>query len=606
MKKYYLSFIIIITISTNIISQNIWKLFSISEEDFQLVSSLGIDSLQNIIIKDKWDSDPLLYRQAAEYLLNYHSDTHTQFLLNNLNTVIDTTRTDMFSLLQWDKYFIDTYIKGILGDPSSMSRMDTIAQFCPKSNIKVAAIRKLAEAGYYDYWVYINSRKEDIDAKVVFFMYGEDQRYKSYVLNYLENQIQNIDPNDWSKIVEIAGNIGDLDSIREIEIIDNYFRSTTGETRKYYFDRLNIIDQVNQPYRSMWVIPLEPDEFLRSTYIPIMLEERTFLEAEGYYSPTWIHFMEEWLPNESSSLIKGHIEMNIIDFKPLKPDTISSIENNMDYTKSLIDTVYNYTWLGDQQFKDELQSILQSAQSNLQTGDSLACRVQVQAFQDLVDIVFNDSLNTDPRFVTIEGWKFLYWNAQYILDRLPEPPVVVTLSLEVINPAMSLVNPGAFSLEIKGTGFTTNSVVYFNGNARATTFVSDSTLNAQILSTDVSVAGNYPVWVTEVTTNSDTLTYRVVSTLPQPVRPVLECVRNNGDGTYTANFGYKNDNDVSVYIPIGNRNKFTPTPQDRGQTRIFLPGRKYRVFTVNFNGSNLVWTLNGRTSTASSNSAPCQ
>jgi hypothetical protein len=86
---------------------------------------------------------------------------------------------------------------------------------------------------------------------------------------------------------------------------------------------------------------------------------------------------------------------------------------------------------------------------------------------------------------------------------------------------------------------------------------------------------------------------------------VLECVTNNGDGTYTAYFGYKNDNTVSVYIPAGSKNKFTPTPQDRGQTKVFLPGRKYKVFTVNFNGSNLVWTLNGRTSTASSNSAPC-
>ena len=183
--------------------------------------------------------------------------------------------------------------------------------------------------------------------------------------------------------------------------------------------------------------------------------------------------------------------------------------------------------------------------------------------------------------------------------------LLTRLNVNIISPAMTLVNPGSFTIEVKGTGFTTNSVVYFNGNARTTTFVADTLLNAQILSTDVSAAGNYPVWVSDGTTNSDTLTFTVVSTLPKPVRPVLECVRNNGDGTYTAFFGYKNENDVSVYIPVGNKNKFTPTPQDRGQTRVFLPGRKYKVFTVNFNGSNLVWTLNGRTSTASSNSAPC-
>ncbi|MEM8962486.1 MAG: RTX toxin [Acidobacteriota bacterium] len=90
-----------------------------------------------------------------------------------------------------------------------------------------------------------------------------------------------------------------------------------------------------------------------------------------------------------------------------------------------------------------------------------------------------------------------------------------------------------------------------------------------------------------------------------PVRPVLECVDDNGDGTFTAHFGYKNDNPIVVTVPIGNENKFSPSPQDRGQTTLFQPGRQVDVFTVDFNGSNLVWTLAGRTSTASSNSSRC-
>jgi hypothetical protein len=233
-------------------------------------------------------------------------------------------------------------------------------------------------------------------------------------------------------------------------------------------------------------------------------------------------------------------------FTPPVPDSSLS---NIDLLENLIDltdTVYNYTWLGDLQFEDELQSIIQSAKTNLQNQDSLACAFQVKAFQDLVDNVYKDSLNADPRFVTIEGWKFFYWNAQYILDRLPAIPIVVAVDIEVINPAMSLVNPGAFTMEVKGSGFSSSSTSYFNGNARATTFVSDSILNTQILSTDVSAAGNFPFWVSNGITNSDTLIYKVVSILPQPVRPVLECVTNNGDGTYTAFFGYKNENSISV------------------------------------------------------------
>jgi hypothetical protein len=84
---------------------------------------------------------------------------------------------------------------------------------------------------------------------------------------------------------------------------------------------------------------------------------------------------------------------------------------------------------------------------------------------------------------------------------------------------------------------------------------------------------------------------------------VLECVANNGDGSYTAYFGYKNDNSGPVAIPVGGQNKFSPNPAERGQPTVFQPGRQVGVFSVLFNGSNLVWTLNGRMATASTNPA---
>ena len=84
-----------------------------------------------------------------------------------------------------------------------------------------------------------------------------------------------------------------------------------------------------------------------------------------------------------------------------------------------MDALFNYNWLGDLAFSNSLKTKLNQAKTYLLAGDSLSCAVQVKAFQDDVDLVYKDSLNTDPRFVTIEGWKFLHWNAQYILDRLP-------------------------------------------------------------------------------------------------------------------------------------------------------------------------------------------
>jgi len=95
----------------------------------------------------------------------------------------------------------------------------------------------------------------------------------------------------------------------------------------------------------------------------------------------------------------------------------------------------------------------------------------------------------------------------------------------------------------------------------------------------------------------------------EAVRPVLECVEyNSTNDIYIAHFGYLNENAEAVVIPVGSDNKFTPSPINRGQTIWFQPGRQVDVFSVEFDGSNLVWTLaspNGsrRTSTASDNPA---
>lgn len=121
-----------------------------------------------------------------------------------------------------------------------------------------------------------------------------------------------------------------------------------------------------------------------------------------------------------------------------------------------------------------------------------------------------------------------------------------------------------------------------------------------------------PATATKTPTNTQTATK--TKTPGSPIHPIVECVTNNGNGTYTAYFGYKNDNATAMTITVGTNNRFTPSPQDRGQPSLFQPGRTpfwpNAAFSVIFDGSNLVWTLTGpdgatRTATASSGSAPC-
>lgn len=112
--------------------------------------------------------------------------------------------------------------------------------------------------------------------------------------------------------------------------------------------------------------------------------------------------------------------------------------------------------------------------------------------------------------------------------------------------------------------------------------------------------------------------------VPPDVSPILECVDNLGEGQYQAHFGYENRTGYPVTVNISGQNKITGgglTGIDQGQIENFnypVPGhpdgREGRTpfyppgpdaFSVNFNGSNLVWTLLGHTSTASSNSKAC-
>jgi uncharacterized repeat protein (TIGR01451 family) len=109
-------------------------------------------------------------------------------------------------------------------------------------------------------------------------------------------------------------------------------------------------------------------------------------------------------------------------------------------------------------------------------------------------------------------------------------------------------------------------------------------------------------------TNTATATASFATPCSQPpetpaIGIFVRCVTNNGS-TFDATFGYQNDNLSPVTIPVGDANKFTPAPEDRGQPTTFQPGNLQQAFTVTGipSSQNLVWTLTSsgtRTATAS-------
>lgn len=75
--------------------------------------------------------------------------------------------------------------------------------------------------------------------------------------------------------------------------------------------------------------------------------------------------------------------------------------------------------------------------------------------------------------------------------------------------------------------------------------------------------------------------------------------------SYTAYFGYLNPNTYTVTIPVGERNRFHPDPEDRGQTTVFAPGRVSNAFQIGPVSKNLVWSLDRGTATAGMDTTVC-
>ena len=175
------------------------------------------------------------------------------------------------------------------------------------------------------------------------------------------------------------------------------------------------------------------------------------------------------------------------DYEPPHPPASEPLIQSVDSLSSFAFQIRSLGWLSDEAFVGNLQASLQRAHQLLAAHDSVGSARAIKAFQQKIDIVYGDSLNPDPRMVTVEGWKFLYYNAQYILDRLPAiPPSPVIASL---NPATAYAGGAGFATSLKGKAFVPASAVVWNGSSRTTSVVADSVLQATILAADIAMAG---------------------------------------------------------------------------------------------------------------------
>ncbi len=131
-------------------------------------------------------------------------------------------------------------------------------------------------------------------------------------------------------------------------------------------------------------------------------------------------FVKDYLNHEPDSTLFFTIKTKLEQYKTLQPDSTITSSTMLDTLISYTNQCYGYEWLKDEAYKNELLNKLTNAKSKLTAGDSLGCRREVEAFQNSVNQVYQDSAGSFPKYVSEEGYKFLYYYAGYILDRFTE------------------------------------------------------------------------------------------------------------------------------------------------------------------------------------------
>jgi len=473
-------------------AQKVWDLRRPNSQDYINVGSdTSISHLEELILMK--NSDPFKYGSAALWLSYYHDETEKQFLLENLHTKINEGNyfgancggvSAIDSLWQWWKYFEDQYIRGYLGDQSAIAGMDTVVRFFPdkKNYRRLRAIEYLAEASHYDYYDILKS--EYPNEYSAFGIYGKDARYRDEVRAFLENTLR---ANATNRRIreESADAISLFDKPYAIGVLTDIYHNFSGDDRYFLFIQLNLMDPDGAPERTVEAVRKEPDGMERSNYFPVPGEVEKGMITKRYYEPWFIKFTREWLNKDTSEVVQYFVGWWLNDFIPLKTDSTLPFSTQIDNLIKLKDTMVNYQWIGMDNYNDELTEYLQDARKYCNLNDLINCARELFKLKQRIVAEFRDTLNVTPNFITDEGVKFLYFNAKYLLNSLPQiPPDPVINS---ISPPNIYSGSNAFTLTINGKNFVTGSTAYWNNTAKSTTFIADSIIQASISASDISV-----------------------------------------------------------------------------------------------------------------------
>jgi len=147
------------------------------------------------------------------------------------------------------------------------------------------------------------------------------------------------------------------------------------------------------------------------------------------YNPHSLFLIKKLKENNASNIIREkaadvYKSYWWLHFEPYGKGFDYSVPQTLDSLIIYTGDIASYDWLGDTRFVGELKNRLDNARRHLSRGDSTNTAKQIFGFRQRIQQVYeqNKQGNNSPRFVSEDGYKFLYYNASYLLERLPDHP----------------------------------------------------------------------------------------------------------------------------------------------------------------------------------------
>ncbi len=414
MKKllYFFPFLFLfISISS---SQKLWQIEPQIGNYYAVGGDTSQINLRNEMMQRKSHS-------AALLLAFHYGETEKILVLDSLRNwaYSDTT------VLQISPFYYYQMIRGFYGDTNAIHGMDTLIRYMGDNAYRLDGIELLAEAGHFDYYdtlmrIYYRGGSDSVSVISILGYYGKSPQYRSQITTLLSQLIHS--STKYNEYMPPAIALARFNLQEVVSELNGLFESSTDRDRELYFTALGIFDRNGQPERSIFGITHEQDIVSRFMYYPTPSAVEKSFSSYRYYEPKYLKFMYDRFLIEDSTIIKDWVGEFIYQFQPLVPNDSISTLTLIDSLLSYKYQVASYNWLSDSNFVNELDSLLNNARSYLLQSDSNNCYRQIKLFQQRVDEEYIDSLDGDTKSVNKEAWKFLYYNAQYILPGLRVRP----------------------------------------------------------------------------------------------------------------------------------------------------------------------------------------